>query len=78
MSDYFQLMSADGDRTVTRGNPFKLSVNYTAALTRGKTFFSERVVIVWNSLPPSIVNFSPLATFRNSLNKVSLKIHTKY
>jgi len=29
MSDYFQLMtSADGDRTViTRGNPFKLSVN---------------------------------------------------
>jgi len=24
MSDYFQLMSADGDRTVTRGNPFKL------------------------------------------------------
>jgi len=28
MSDYFQLMSSDGDRTVTRGNPFKLSVNY--------------------------------------------------
>jgi len=30
MSGYFQLMSADGDRTVTRGrpNPFKLSVNY--------------------------------------------------
>ena len=28
MSDYFQLMSADGNRTVTRSNPFKLSVNY--------------------------------------------------
>jgi len=28
MSDYFQLMSSDGDRTVTRGNRFKLSVNY--------------------------------------------------
>ena len=27
MSDYFQLMSSNGDGTVTRGNPFKLSVN---------------------------------------------------
>jgi len=31
-----------------------------------------------NILPPSIVNFSSLATFRNSLNKISLRIHTKY
>ena len=34
MSDYFQLMSADGDRTVTSGNPFKLSVNYCRTNTR--------------------------------------------
>ena len=27
MSDYLQLMSSGGDRTVTRGNPFKVSVN---------------------------------------------------
>jgi len=27
MSDFFQLMSSNGDGTVTRGNPFKLSVN---------------------------------------------------
>jgi len=40
--------------------------------------FSERVVKVWNSLPPSIVNFSSLATFRNSLNKISLRIYSKY
>ena len=31
----------------------------------------ERVVKVWNSLPPSIVNFSSLATFRNSFNKIT-------
>ena len=48
----------------------------TAALTAEK-LFSERVVKVWNSLPPSIVNFSSSATFRNSLNKISLRIHTK-
>ena len=40
MSDYFQLMSADGDRTVTRGNPFKLSVNYWRAITR-KNFLAN-------------------------------------
>ena len=77
MSVYFQLMSADGDHTVTRGKPFKLSVNYCRTNTRKN--FSERVVVkVWNSLPPSIVNFSSLATFRNSLNKITFMIHTKY
>ena len=36
VSDYFQLMSFDVDRTVTRGNPFKLglSVNYCRTNTR--------------------------------------------
>ena len=40
MSDYFQLMSADGDRTVTRGNLFKLSVNYCRTNTR-KNFLAN-------------------------------------
>jgi len=77
MSDYFQLMSSNGDRTVTRGNSLKLSVNYCRTNTR-KNFFSERVVKVWNSLPPSIENFASLARFRNSLNKINLRIYTKY
>jgi len=51
MSDYFQLMSADGDRTVTGGNLFKLSFNYSRTNT-WKNLFSERVLKVWNSLPP--------------------------
>jgi len=38
MSDYFQLLSADGDRTVTRCDPFKLSVNYCRTNTR-KNFY---------------------------------------
>jgi len=37
MSDYYVLKSVDGDRTVTRGNPFKLS-NYCRTNTR-KYFF---------------------------------------
>ena len=77
MSDYFQLMSADGDRAVTRGNPFKLSVNYCHTNER-KMFFKERVVKVWNGLLPSIVNFSSLTSFRISLNKISFWVYTKY
>ena len=33
-------MSADGDRAVTRGNPFKLSVNYCRMNTR-KNFLAN-------------------------------------
>jgi len=57
--------------------PFKLSVNYCGTNKR-KNFLSERVVKVWNSLPLSIVNFGSLATFRNSINKINLRIYTKY
>jgi len=77
MSDYFQLVSSYGKRSITSGIPFKLSVNYCRTNTR-KNFFSERVVKVWNSLPPSIVNFGSLARFRNFVNKINLRIYTKY
>jgi len=53
------------------------SVNYCRTNKR-KNFFSERVVKVWNSLPPSIVKFDSLARFRNSINKINLRIYTKY
>jgi len=77
MSDYFQLVSSYGIRSITRGNPFKLSVNY-CRINKRKNFFSERVVKVWNSLPPSIVDFASLARFRNSINKINLRISTNY
>jgi len=57
-----------------RGNPYKLFVNHCRINAR-KNFFCERVIKVWNSLPPSIVNFQSLSSFRNSLNNVNLRIH---
>jgi len=79
MPDYFLLKSVNDDRTLTRGNLFTLSV-CTVAPTRRKLFilFSKHVVKVWSSLPPSIVNFSLLITFRNSLNKINFKIYAKH
>jgi len=46
-----------------------------------KHFFSERIIKVWNSLPPtapSIVSFKSLLSFRNSLGNVNVGLYTKY
>jgi len=40
MSDYFVLQSTDSDRIVTRGNRFKLSMNYCHTNTR-KNFLAS-------------------------------------
>ena len=43
-----------------------------------ENIFSERIIRVWNSLPPSNVSFESLLSVRNSLGNVNLVIHTKY
>jgi len=68
MSDYFTLQSSSGYSrpTTTRGNPYKLLVNHCRINARTH-FFSQRIIRVWNSLPPSIVSFESLLSFKNSL-----------
>jgi len=77
MSDYFTLQSSSGCSTATRGNQYKLLVNHCRVNVR-KHFFSERIIRVWNSLPPSIVSLKSLLSFRNSLGNVNLGLYTKY
>ena len=43
-----------------------------------ENIFSERIIRVWNSRPPSIVSFKSLFSFRNSLGNVNLGLYTKY
>ena len=54
-NDFFEWSSA----VHTRGHPYKLFKNFSSNRARS-TFFSERVVNVWNYLPHGIVNFSSL------------------
>jgi len=78
ISDYFSLQSTNDYNAITRrGNQYKLFVNHCRINVR-KNFFCERIVKVWNSLPPSIVNFESLSSFKNSLNNIILRIHTMY
>jgi len=72
MSDYFTLPSSSGCSATTRGNPYKLCVNHCRIDVR--KHFSERIIRVWNSLPPSIVSFESLLSFRNSFGYVNLGI----
>jgi len=58
----------------TRGHPYKLFKHYCSNTTRS-VFFTERVINVWNSLPPDIVNFSTLIAFKQSINTVDLSAY---
>jgi len=41
----------------------------------GLFFFTDRVINVWNSLPPDIVNFSTSIAFKRSINTVDLSAY---
>ena len=62
---------------VTRGNPYKLSVNNCRINVR-QHYFAERVVSVWNSLSPSVVDFSSLSAFKRTIHNARLNLYTKY
>ena len=60
--------SSHQGRVLQHSQVRRVSFEYTHRIRAcgKKNFSSERVVKVWNSLAPSIVNFSSLTTFRNS------------
>jgi len=60
-----------------RGNRYKIVVNQ-CRLNARKNLFIERVAITWNSLPPRLVNFTSLRTFRRTIVNAKLKLFTKY
>jgi len=78
ISDYFTLQSANDYNVITRReNPYKLLVNNCRINVR-KNFFCERIIKIWNSLPPYIVHFESLSSFKNSLNNINLCIYIMY
>jgi len=61
--------------TSTRGHQFKLFKHHTNHCTRA-SFFCERIINVWNSLP-SNVNFSSLNCFKQSIGSVDFSVFLK-
>ena len=54
---------------------------YSPKNGRGKTenreFFTERIVNLWNTLPPDIVNFNSLSDFKRSIKLVNFSCFVK-
>jgi len=74
--DSNSLLSLRGD-TVTRGHRYKIIQEHCVNNYR-KNFFVQRVAPIWNSLPPSIVDFSSFSRFRRSINNVNLSTFTRF
>ena len=56
-----------GSEYVTRGHPYKIFKRHCSCTARS-SFFSERVIDTWNSLPSNAVNFTSLASFKRSIS----------
>jgi hypothetical protein len=61
----------------TRGNPYKLNCVHGRTDVR-QHYFCNRVCNIWNSLPPSIVDFTSISSFRRTQRNVNLHIFTKF
>ena len=61
--------------TSIRGHPFKLFKHHINHCTRS-SFFCERIINVWNSLP-STVNFGSLNCFNESMGSVDFSVFLK-
>jgi len=58
-----------------RGHIYKL-YKHRYSSTVCQYFFANRIVNVWNSLPPT-VNFASVASFKQSLKHIDLSVHLK-
>ena len=61
--DFFEL----SPNCHTRGHNYKLTVKRSSLNVR-RQFFSNRVVVPWNSLPPSIVNAPSVNSFKHLIS----------
>ena len=64
IDDFFEFTHAVN----TRGHAYKLFKSRSVNNIR-KYFFAERILSVWNGLPPSVI-FASLSTFRRTIQKV--------
>ena len=65
VSDFFELHCA----SQTRGHPFKLYKEHGYSSVRA-SYFSVRVINVWNSLPADRVDFSSFAAFKQTIEQL--------
>ena len=63
--------------TQTRGHSLKLETNFSRLNVR-KSFFSQRIVSLWNSLPEEVVTAPSINSFKARLDRHWESLPTKY
>ena len=61
------MLTLDVDSS-TRGHPYKLKTLFCRSSTR-KSFFTFRVVHLWNSLPVQVVTATSLSSFKSRIDR---------
>ena len=69
--DFRTWFTIDNSKRV-RGHTFKLVKNHCKSNTRS-CFFSQRVVNKWNGLPEEVVQAKTVNTFKNKLDKITVR-----
>ena len=72
-SDFFQFSYTAKS---TRGHPYKLFKKHNTSTVR-QNFFSQRIINVWNYLPPDIVEFTLLRSFKRTIELADLSSFLK-
>ena len=65
------------DNTVTRWDSCKIMIEHCDNSAQ-KQFLSHRIAKVWNSLPAGVIDFTNLVSFRTSLQKINLRLFTRF
>ena len=73
-SNFFTLRN---DAVPTRGNPYKVLLN-TSRVNVRRHFFTERIALIWNSLPPNVVDYRSLSSFKRTINNGHVNLFTRY
>lgn len=68
LSNVFKLNS----NSITRGHTLKL-YKFQCSLDYTKYYFTNRVVTLWNKLPPHVVSATEVSTFKNRLSSIILE-----
>ena len=58
-------------------SPYKVLLKVNRVNVR-RHFFTERIALIWNSLPPSVVDFKSLLSFKRTIYNANINLFTRY
>ena len=81
MNLFFRLVDVQTSNFFTlrndRGNPYKVLLKCKSHECQ-TSFFTERIALIWNSLPTFVVDFRSLSSFKRTINNAYVNLFKRY